>query len=100
MKLRKQIILITLIFTIFSIIYSNISFATTTVANQDFEIASAAALLMETSTGKILLSKNEDEKLYPASTTKILTAIIAIEKYNLTDKLSASNSAVMAIPSG
>lgn len=100
MKLRKQIILIMLIFTIFSIIYSNISFATTTVANQDFEIASEAALLMETSTGKILLSKNEDEKLYPASTTKILTAIIAIEKYNLTDKLSASNSAVMAIPSG
>ena len=39
MKLRKQIILIMLIFTIFSIIYSNISFATTTVANQDFEIA-------------------------------------------------------------
>ena len=94
MKLRKQIILIMLIFTIFSIIYSNISFATTTVANQDFEIASEAALLMETSTGKILLSKNEDEKLYPASTTKILTAYIIIKYCDLNDMVTVSSDAV------
>ena len=66
----------------------------------DFPIYSQGAVLMETSTGKVLYGKNENGKLYPASTTKILTAIIAIEHYNLTDKIIANNSAIMAIPSG
>ena len=66
----------------------------------DFPIYSQGAVLMEASTGKVLYGKNENEKLYPASTTKILTAIIALEKYKLTDKVTANNSAVMAIPSG
>ena len=66
----------------------------------DFPIYSQGAVLMEASTGKVLYGKNENEKLYPASTTKILTAIIALEKYKLTDRVTANNSAVMAIPSG
>lgn len=66
----------------------------------DFPIYSDGAVLMDAKTGKVLYGKNENGKLYPASTTKILTAIIAIEKYNLTDKVTASNSAVMSIPSG
>lgn len=39
-----------------------------------------AALLMDEKTGEILYSKNPHMKLYPASTTKILTALIALEK--------------------
>lgn len=66
----------------------------------DFPIYSQGAVLLESSTGKILYGKNENEKLYPASTTKILTAIIAIENYKLTDKVTANNTAIMAIPSG
>lgn len=69
-------------------------------AEVDFPIYSEGAILMEASTGKVLCGKNEKEKLYPASTTKILTAIIAIEKCKLTDKITASREAVMAIPSG
>ena len=46
------------------------------------------------------MQKDMNKKLYPASTTKILTAIIAIEHYNLTDKIIANNSAITAIPSG
>lgn len=65
-----------------------------------FPIYSDGAVLMDSSTGKVLYGKNENEKLYPASTTKILTAILAIEKCNLTDKITASNKAVMSIPSG
>lgn len=66
----------------------------------DFPIYSEGAILMEASTGNVLCGKNEKEKLYPASTTKILTAIIAIEKCKLTDKITASKEAVMSIPSG
>ena len=66
----------------------------------DFPIYSQGAVLMEASTGKVLYGKNENGKLYPASTTKILTAIIAIENHKLTDKVTANNSAIMAIPSG
>lgn len=41
------------------------------------------AVCMEQSTYRILWSENEHEKCYPASTTKILTAILAIENLPL-----------------
>lgn len=49
------------------------------------EILSEAAILMDMNTGDILYQKNADEKLPPASTTKILTAMIVIEKCKLDD---------------
>ena len=64
------------------------------------DLASEAAIIMERSTGKILYEKNAKAVLYPASTTKILTAIIAIENCNLSDKATASYSAIHSIPSG
>ena len=42
-------------------------------------ISSEAVLLMEPSTGKVIYEKNGYQKKYPASTTKIMTAILAIE---------------------
>jgi D-alanyl-D-alanine carboxypeptidase len=48
----------------------------------------------------VLYSKNADEQKYPASTTKILTAILALENCKLTDVATASYNAVMAVPSG
>lgn len=64
------------------------------------ELKSEAAILFETSTGNILYSKNESEKLYPASTTKILTAIIAIENCELDEIVTVSKNAVDLVPSG
>ena len=72
----------------------------TTAPAPDFTINSEGAILIDSKTGKILYGKNENEKLYPASTTKILTAIIAIENCKLTDKITASYEAVMSLPSG
>jgi serine-type D-Ala-D-Ala carboxypeptidase (penicillin-binding protein 5/6) len=43
------------------------------------------ALVMEQDTGKIIYNKALHKRLYPASTTKILTALIAIEKGDLKD---------------
>jgi len=43
------------------------------------DVTSEAAVLMDADTGIILYQKNPEEKLYPASTTKIMTALLTIE---------------------
>ena len=96
MKIKNKLLLL-IIITIFSIlIFQHPSYA----QSFDSELYSEAAILIDSNTGKILASKNANEKMYPASTTKILTAILAIENLQLSDKLTASYSAVMSIPSG
>ncbi|MEH7441452.1 D-alanyl-D-alanine carboxypeptidase family protein [Bacillus sp. JJ1122] len=56
----------------------------------DAELTSEAAVLMDTQSGAILFGKNEEVKMYPASLTKIATAIYAIEKGNLGDQVIVS----------
>ena len=63
-------------------------------------IYSEAAILIEAKTGKILYDKDIYSRKYPASTTKILTAIIAIEECDLEEKVTASYSAVHSVKSG
>ncbi|MCJ7855844.1 D-alanyl-D-alanine carboxypeptidase [Lachnospiraceae bacterium NSJ-143] len=48
-------------------------------------IYAEAAVLLEEGTGKILYSKNADKKMYPASTTKIMTSMIFLEYFNKDD---------------
>jgi len=64
------------------------------------ELNSEAAILIEVESGNILYEKNSNEKMYPASTTKIMTAILAIENCNLDDKAIVSENAVALVPSG
>lgn len=87
----KKITLITLILTI---IFIQIAYANPAPT---FEIAPISAIVIEAQTGQILYSKNPDEKLYPASITKVLTAIIALEKGNLDDIVTVSENAVNSI---
>lgn len=42
-------------------------------------VSAEGAVLIDSFSGKILYEKNPDEKLYPASTTKIMTALVALE---------------------
>lgn len=56
-------------------------------------INSKAAIVYERSSGTILFGKNENEKRKMASTTKIMTAIIVIEKSNLEDIVTVSKKA-------
>ncbi len=63
-------------------------------------IYSPSAILIDAKTGKILYEKNANEKMYPASTTKILTAILALENCELSDTAVVSYNAVMSIPNG
>ena len=105
MKTVKKILLILIIIsTILSgLIYIHPVEAKSNNSNvpkPNFTLASEGAILIESSTGKILYGKNENKKLYPASTTKILTAILAIENCKPTDKITASYEAVMSLPAG
>lgn len=95
---KRFFIVILLIITLFNLY--TLSFADSTIPNPDFQIYSSGSVLMDASTGKVLIQKDMNKQLYPASTTKILTAIITIEKLDLSSTLTASRSAVMAIPSG
>lgn len=63
-------------------------------------LQSKSAILMDPKTEKILFAKNENEKMYPASTTKIVTAILTLENCNLDDLVTVSYDAVMSIPDG
>lgn len=62
------------------------------------QIGAQAAILMDANTGVILYSKNIHEHLYPASTTKIMTAFLAMENGNLDDMVEFSNDAVFSVP--
>ncbi|HEY3425681.1 MAG TPA: D-alanyl-D-alanine carboxypeptidase family protein [Negativicutes bacterium] len=62
-------------------------------ATYDPPITAKAAIVMDAATGKILYAKNMDEKRYPASTTKMMTLIVALEHGNLDDIVTASPNA-------
>lgn len=86
--------------TLFLFLIIFVSGCTSTYASTIPDTYSSACLLMEESTGKILYSKNANSIMYPASTTKIMTAILTLENCNLSDTAVVSHNAVFSIPSG
>lgn len=64
------------------------------------DISSRNAILMDQDTGRILYSKKIDEKRLIASTTKIMTAIIAIESGKLDEKVKVNDSVLKGYGSG
>ncbi len=57
-------------------------------------VESEAAILINSNTGKILFEKNVHEKMYPASTTKIMTAYLTLQNLDLSKEVTASKAAV------
>ena len=55
------------------------------------DIGAEAAILIDMDTGDVLYEKNSDFREYPASTTKMMTAILAIENLDLTQDLIIDN---------
>lgn len=54
------------------------------------EIKAKAAIIIDATTGKVLYSKNAEEQRYPASTTKMMSLIVALEHGNLNEMVTAS----------
>lgn len=99
---RTKILFSFFIFIIFCNFLS-ISFASTLAektAELENSLTSQARLIMEASTGRVVYEHNGYEKKYPASTTKMMTAILAIEHCNLDETATASEAAIKSIPSG
>lgn len=95
MKIIKKFCICLLIFLSFSfILICNVN------ASDVPNIQSPAALLMDLKNGKILYEKNINEKMYPASLTKVMTAILALENCDLNEIATVSYDAVMTISSG
>ncbi len=63
-------------------------------ASEPPSINARGAIIGEMTTGQVVYELNADEKLYPASTTKIMTAILALEKGNMNDIVTVSEAAV------
>lgn len=61
-------------------------------------VSAASAILMEADTGTILYAKNIHDHHYPASTTKILTTLIAAERCSLDEIVTFSHDAVFDTP--
>lgn len=57
-------------------------------------------VFVETNTEKILYENDAYEKIYPASTTKLMTAILVVENCNLDEIVTVSENAVKSVPSG
>lgn len=68
--------------------------------SKELGLTADSYILLDNKTNKVLYKKNENEKMYPASTTKIVTALLTLENCNLDDTVTASYNAVMSIPEG
>ena len=64
------------------------------------DLGAEAAFLMEANTGVILYAKNIHEHLYPASTTKMMTALLAAENCSMDEMVDFSYDAVFSLESG
>lgn len=58
------------------------------------QLYAASAILIEASTGQVIFEKNADQIMYPASTTKILTALLALEFGDLDQMCTVSENAI------
>ncbi|WP_249870013.1 D-alanyl-D-alanine carboxypeptidase family protein [Oceanobacillus saliphilus] len=88
--MKKSVLLITITLAF------NMMFGTHALAESPSQAPlthSESAFLMEANTGQVLFDKNANVPMYPASVTKIATAIFAIETGNLEDIVTISNEA-------
>ena len=97
LKNYKKLLLCILLILLLNLLCFNYSYAEEEPA---LEINSPSALLMDYNTGKILYEKNINEKMYPASLTKVLTAIVVLENASLDQTATVSYDSVMNIPYG
>lgn len=100
MKRIVSILLISmLVFTNIDIVYAEKTNKDnqSTIWPEGPDVFSEAAIVMDASTGLILYEKNIHKKYYPASITKILTTLLAIENCSLNEIVTFSRTAIFGI---
>ncbi len=105
----KKIVFFQIILTIILNVYGPISIADennqtqgevviTEKNDSDITLLSPHAILMDPLTGQILYEHNSKEQAYPASVTKLMTAILTIENCKLDDVVTVDSKALQGIP--
>ena len=61
-------------------------------------ISAKAAVLMDADSGEILYAKKATDRMYPASTTKLMTALLTLEHASLSDVVTFSQTSVLIPP--
>ena len=67
---------------------------------QQPQIAAEGAVLIDGATGKVLFGKNENQQFFPASITKVMTALLVLERCSLSDVVTFSATATTNLESG
>ena len=62
------------------------------------ELYAESAILVDADTGQILLEKNMNKKMYPASITKIMTCLLAMERAKPGDVVTVTDEVVAEVP--
>ena len=86
--------LITILITSFLILFN--IFPAVKAQGKPPAVSADSVVLMDATTGKVLYEKNKNTAYPPASTTKIMTALLVLEKANLEDVVTVSKNAEMA----
>ena len=82
------------------LIYINIITVFAAPKKWDGTLISETAVVIDGSSGQIIYEKNAHQKMYPASTTKILTGLLAVEYGNMSDNITYSHNAIYGIERG
>ena len=61
---------------------------------ENIKLSSKYAVIVDANTGTVLYDKNANSKIYPASTSKVMTAIVAMENSKMDDLLTVSQNAL------
>ena len=100
-KLINKILIIFLIFSFaFSMRFSYATSLPQELSENDtgLELYAEGCVLLNADNKKVLYNKNGNERLYPASVTKIVTALLVLEKCNFNDMVNVSYYAVNSVP--
>lgn len=82
---------------LFSIVFSPFAAITARADSAEPVLISESAVLMDADTGQILFEKEMDAKKFPASITKIMTTLLAVERGELSSSMTLSYDAVHSV---
>lgn len=99
-KRRLLIALFLLVFICVNVFTSTPAFCDENGYPEEPDLFTEYCILMDADSGIVLYESNADEKCYPASVTKLMTALLVVENCNLTDTVTISSSAVASVKYG
>ena len=65
------------------------------IIGEDYGVGASAAIVMEAQSGEVLFAQNIHEQLPMASTTKIMTALLTLERQDLQEEFTVDDTAIL-----